>query len=798
MNRFVSTHIAAFVGLFSFFVFSPPATLAQKGAGSLSKGTDKFRQLEDLLPTPGATRTASGAPGDGYWQQQADYDIDVELDDQRRRIVGKETITYHNRSPHSLGYLWLQLDPNLFARGSDSVLSATVPFKGKDEFSPGTGRVSFDDLRTLLERETFDGRVNIRSVTDEKGRKLKHAIVKTMMRVDLPRPLESGDSYKLRISWDYKVVNAKLIFARGGYEYFEKDKNCLYEIAQWFPRMAAYTDVNGWQHKQFLGRGEFTLEMGDYLIRITVPEDHVVAATGQLLNEAEVLTDRQRERFKKARTSKDPVFIITPEEANENESKKKKPSGKKTWIFKANHVRDFAFASSRKFIWDAMGHNVDGNRVMAMSFYPNEGEPLWSRYSTRAVAHTLNVYSKYLLPYPYPVAISVNGPVKGMEYPMICFNGPRPEKDGTYSARTKYGLISVVIHEVGHNWFPMIINSDERQWTWMDEGLNTFMQTRAEQEWEEKYPSRRGVPHKITSYMTSRDQVPIMTNSESIHQFSNNAYAKTATALTILRDTVLGRKLFDFALKQYAHRWRFKRPTPADFFRTMEDASGVDLDWFFRGWFYTTDHVDISIDSVKRYRVNTRNPDVEKKRLKALRDETPQTPTEQRDKKLPKRIDELPELKDFYNDFDALDVTEEDRREYQRYVKSLSKESRRLLKSKQNFYVIDFTNIGGLVMPLVLEIEYADESKEELRIPAEVWRFDSSHVSKLLVRSKEIKSLALDPRRETADTDRENNRFPRRVIDARFRLFKERTPKNPMQRAKEREERKSAEKKKAE
>lgn len=735
---------------------------------------DKFRQLEEILPTPNSYRTASGAPGPDYWQQRANYVIDVELDDERQRIIGSERITYVNNSPDELRYIWLQLENNIFAPKSDASLTSTAPNMEK---------VSYDQLKSLLLRQTFDGGVQVTAVRDQANQPLQYTMVKTMMRIELTEPLSTGNSLDFSVEWYYRITNGKVIRGRTGYEYFEKDDNYIYEIAHWFPRMVAYTDSHGWQHKQFIGSGEFTLEMGDYLLRITVPDDHIVGATGVLLNPDEVLTAQQRSRLKAAESATKPTFIVTPAEAEENE--KTPPTGKKTWIFKSENVRDVAFATSRKFIWDAQLHEVEGNRVMAMSLYPKEGEPLWSQYSTHAIIHTLNVYSRYTFPYPYPVAYSVNGPVYGMEYPMICFNGPRPEEDGTYSKRTKYGLISVIIHEVGHNYFPMIVNSDERQWTWMDEGLNTFLQYLSEQEWETEYPSRRGEPKDIVEYMKSTDQVPIMTNSESILQFGNNAYAKPATALNILRETVLGRELFDYSFKEFSRRWRFKRPQPADFFRTMEDASGIDLDWFFRGWFYTTNHTDLSIENVRSFQVDTRNPDVEKPLKKRKRDEEPETLSAARNEGLPKRTDNWPELKDFYNDFDALDVTELGRKEYQKLLKGLKKEERELLETKQNFFVIDFRNRGGLVMPIILEVTYSDGSQDEVRIPAEIWRRNSESVSKLIITHKTIQSLRLDPQLETADVDVENNFFPRRIVKSRFQLFKEKEKKNDMQKAKD-------------
>jgi len=748
---------------------------------SKSNPSDKFRQLEELLPTPNEQRIASGTTGRGYWQQRADYSIDVALDDQQQHLTAKETVTYYNNSPDALNYLWLQLDQNIFEPKSESNLTSTAPdFSVSHEQERGW---TFSTIDRLLESEKFEGGERVTAVRDAKGNPLRFTIVRTMMRIDLPQPLAPGQSTVFSVDWNYNINDARKIDSRSGYEFFPRDGNYLYEIAQWFPRMAVYNDVSGWQHKQFLGSGEFTLEFGNYRVRITVPNDHLVAATGVLQNPQEVLSSTARQRLNQAATAKEPIFIVTPQEAKANESLK--PKGTKTWVFSADNVRDFAFASSRKFIWDAQGHNVEGKRVMAMSFYPNEGEPLWSKYSTHAIMHTLNVYSRHTFAYPYPVAQSINGPIGGMEYPMICFNGPRPEADGTYSARTKYGLISVVIHEVGHNYFPMIVNSDERQWTWMDEGLNTFLQYLAEQEWETNYPSRRGEPQAVAAYMASENQVPIMTNSESVLQFGNNAYGKPATALNILRETVLGRELFDYAFKEYARRWMFKRPMPADLFRTMEDASGVDLDWFWRGWFYTTDHVDISIDNVRLYTADTRNPETEKSVRRKEREERPQTLSQQRNAQIPKRVDQYPTLKDFYNTYDDLVVTTRDREEYQKFFSTLTNREKELLQPGMNFYLVDFKNIGGLVMPIILRVDYRDGSSEELRIPAEIWRYDNFSVSKLIITRKEIAALTLDPHLETADTDLSNNSFPRRPVKSRVPLFRNTPePPNPMQQEK--------------
>jgi hypothetical protein len=770
MMNFYSTKVIT-------LIFGSLSLLATAFSQEENTNKNKFRQLYQELPTPNVYRTASGAPGHEYYQQQANYVIELVLDDENQTIKGKERITYINNSPDPLEYLWLQLDQNMRARDSDSKL-ITVE-KMEDFKSIGAiQRRMFD----------FDGGFKIDKVSATNGKPLQYAINKTMLRIDLDQPLKPGARVSFDIEWWYNINDRFKVGGRSGYEYFPEEDNYLYTIAQFFPRMCVYNDVEGWQNKQFLGRGEFTLPFGDYDVSITVPADHVVAATGVLQNEAQVLTTEQRNRLRQARNNFDaPMFIITEEEAIKNESKK--ATGTKTWRFKAENVRDFAFASSRKFIWDAQAVKIGNNTPLAMSFYPKEGNPLWEKYSTRIVAHTLEVYSKYTIDYPYPVAISVHSHAIGMEYPMISFNGGRPEKDGTYSERTKYGMLGVIIHEVGHNFFPMIINSDERQWTWMDEGLNTFVQYLTEQEWERGYPSRRGPAHMITDYMggDKRYISPIMTNSESIWQFGNNAYGKPATALNILRETILGRELFDFAFKTYCERWAFKHPTPADLFRTMEDASAVDLDWFWRGWFYTTDHVDIAINSVKWFQLDTKNPEIEKAwqqerdaqqrqhiGVERNRNEITETVTERN-----------PEMLDFYNKRNPYEVDKIDLKEYQNFKASLSEEDLALLNKGLHFYEIAFENIGGLVMPLILEFTFEDNSKEVIRIPAEVWRLDNYNVSKVFHFEKPVISVALDPFLETADTDLSNNHWPRELEPTRFNLFKEKQSReNPMQRQK--------------
>ncbi|MGB0428018.1 MAG: M1 family metallopeptidase, partial [Flavobacteriales bacterium] len=558
----------------------------------------KFKQLKEELATPNVYRTGSGAPGHAYYQNRADYQIKVELDDVNQTVTGSETIKYTNHSPDKLTYLWMQLDQNVRAEDADSKKARNSSIKD----------MSFSQFKTM--NTPFDGGFKLSKVQNTKGETLDYTINKTMMRIDLDKALAPGQSISLRIDWMYNINDRMKIGGRSGFEYFEENDNYLYTIAQFFPRMCVYNDIEGWQNKQFLGSGEFTLPFGNYDVQITVPADHIVASTGELMNPKSVLTPTQQKRFEKAKSEyRTPIIIVTEDEAKENE--KTKSTSKKTWRYKATNVRDFAFASSRKFIWDAMAVKQSTHDVMAMSYYPKEGNPLWEKFSTQAVAQTLETFTRHTFDYPYPVAISVNAAQIGMEYPMICFNYGRTEKDGTYSARTKYGMIGVIIHEVGHNYFPMIINSDERQWTWMDEGLNTFLQYLTEQDWDTDFPSRRGPARLIVPYMKgAKDKMmPIMTNSESILQFGNNAYGKPATALNILRETVMGRELFDHAFKTYAQRWMFKQPSPADFFRTMEDASAVDLDWFWRAWFYTTDNVDIAITDIKHFQMNNGNPD---------------------------------------------------------------------------------------------------------------------------------------------------------------------------------------------
>lgn len=739
------------------------------------ENTHPFQQIEDLLPTPNAYRSGSGAPGPEYWQQQADYKMAIELDDEKQRIYGDQTVTYYNNSPEELSYLWLQLDQNVRAKSSDSYKIGT------SSISPETS------IRRLMSIEPwFDGGFKLEHLRDKKGNDLDYTVNKTMMRIDLDEPLQPGQSFSFSVKWWYNINDRMKIGGRSGMEYFPEEDNYLYTIAQFFPRMCVFDDINGWQNKQFLGRGEFAVPFGNYDVKITVPEDHLVSATGTLQNENQILPKEKRNLLDEARKSFDTTVIIYSQ-AEAEEREKDHATETKTWHFKAENVRDFAFASSRKFIWDAMAVDIGGETVMAMSMYPKEGNPLWEKYSTKVVAHTLKWYSHYTIDYPYPVAWSINAARIGMEYPMICFNYGRPESDGTYVQRIKYGMIGVIIHEVGHNFFPMIVNSDERQWTWMDEGLNTFTQYLTEQQWEPDYPSRRGPAHKIVDYMggDKNNISPIMTNSESIFQFGNNAYGKPATALNILRETIMGRELFDHAFKTYAERWKFKHPSPADFFRTMEDASAVDLDWFWRGWFYTTQHVDIAIESVDIYRLNYESPEEYAEALKREADIPAISKLRYRaqEDKTYAEIDTA--LVDFYTQNNEPRFDAGDKEDYIEYFESLSPEEREFLEEGHYFHEITFENKGGLVMPIILRFEYADDTDEIIRIPAEIWKMGRDQVSKVFQTEKEVKQIELDPFYETADTDRSNNFFPPQTQPSRFELFKqENNPgENPMQRA---------------
>ena len=782
--------------LITIVLLSLTSTAMADGAIKQSKGDfeDKFRQLDEVLPTPNVYRNAAGEPGHQYWQQKVDYQIKAHLDEKKRRIEASESITYKNNSPDTLKYLWLQLDQNKYRNDSLSAMSAN--FGGIGSRGPASSAASAKkparlSLKALRRQQFVEDNVlgyEINSVNSKSGKVLKHVIVGTNMRVDLPAPLKPGNTTTFEIDFAFNIVEEDAVSARSGYEHFPDDAreggNDIFLLAQWFPRLHAYTDYEAWTNKEFIGRGEFTLEFGNYDVELTVPADHIVSSTGALQNPKQVLTSTQIKRLKEAEKAERAVYIVTDEEALENE--KEATLEEKTWKFSAKNVRDFAWASSRKFIWDARGHQQGGDEqplVMAMSFYPKEGGELWKLYSTEAIIQTLEVYSRFSFDYPYPVAQSVNGPVGGMEYPMITFNGPRMElqDDGslTYSQAEKRFLIGVVIHEVGHIYFPMIVNSDERQWTWMDEGLNSFLDGVAGREWDPSIPW--GVePRDVVDYMKSQTQVPVMTQSDSVLRLGPNAYTKPAVALNILRETILGRELFDFAFKEYALRWKYKRPTPSDFFRTMEEASGVDLDWFWRGWFYTTDHVDISLDKISKLRLDTKDPDIDFSRLRQEELDKPASLTDERNKAEGKELwtERFPDIRDFYDENDRFTVTNKERNKYQKFLKKLDPWERsvldRAVKEDKNYYVLEFSNKGGLVMPIILELNFEDGTSETQYIPAEIWRRSPKSVKKLIVtdKGKLLNNVSIDPHWETADVDVHNNHYPRKIIPSRIEAYK--------------------------
>ncbi|MBM3922789.1 MAG: M1 family metallopeptidase [Sphingomonadales bacterium] len=760
---------------------------------------NKFEQLGTTFPTPNEYRTASGAPGPRYWQQRCDYDIRCELDEKNLMLKGAETVTYFNNSPDVLTYLWLQLDENEHS----SVNNANY-----QDSDPMSRQLSVQQLQQMEENKGDNGYgFQIRKLTDALGKPLRYTINKTMMRVELPTPLKPGQRFVFMLNWDYKISNRMTIGGRGGYEYFSEDGNYLFTMTQWYPRLCVYSDFKGWQNQQFTGRGEFALTFGNFRVQMTVPADHVVLSTGECQNYPMVLTPAQQARWKQAQTAKEPIEIVTLDEAKAAE--KKKLTTKKTWIYKADNVRDFAWTSSRKFVWDAMPIYVEGKKVMCMSGYGKEAYGLYRPYSTKAVAHTIKTYSDFTIPYPYPVAQSIEAS-NGMEYPMICFNYGRTEKDGTYSESTKNGMLGVIIHEVGHNFFPMIINSDERQWSWMDEGLNTFVEYLAEELWDNKFPSRRGPAAYITDYMKlPKDQLePIMTNSHNIVQFGPNAYSKPATGLNILRETIMGRELFDYAFKEYARRWAFKHPEPADLFRTLEDASGEDLDWFWRGWFYSTEACDISLDTVKYAVADTSMANVGTARTTTMRRSA--------DKPLVNTFEDISKIRN-RTDSTIVFATDADttlRDFYWRYARGLEPydTSRReitmgggapeqLTQEEKNRYAnlhqyeLTFSNKGGLVMPIIIEWTFKDGSKETEKIPAQVWRLNEKKVVKSFVKEKEVASIKLDPLRETADIDESNNSWRTLSAPSRFTIFKQGQSGgrrsgggqagNPMQRAQE-------------
>lgn len=735
---------------------------------------NKFEQLGTILPTPNEQRTASGAPGVKYWQQRADYNIKCELDEKNLLLTGSETVTYTNNSPDPLTYIWLQLDEN------EHSTSKNANYQDATKMPAGGTTQNLDQLSVKTDNGLG---INITKLTDAAGKNLKYTVNKTMMRVDLPVALRTGQKFIFNINWNYKISDRMSIGGRGGYEFFPADGNYLFTMTQWYPRLCVYSDFQGWQNHQFTGRGEFALTFGDFKVQMTVPADHLVGSTGECINYSAVLTPTQMSRYNAAKTATAPVEIQTLAEATAAEGKKS--TTKKTWVFNANNVRDFAWTSSRKFIWDAMPQKIQANNntVMCMSFYGKEAYHLYSKFSTRAVAHTIKTYSDFTIPYPYPVAQSIEA-ANGMEYPMICFNYGRTDADGTYSESTKNGMLGVIIHEVGHNFFPMIVNSDERQWTWMDEGLNSFVEYLTEELWDNKFPSKKGPAYTIVDYMKlPKDELePIMTNSENIARFGPNAYSKPATGLNILRETIMGRELFDYAFKEYSRRWAFKHPEPADLFRTMEDASGEDLDWFWRGWFYGTDPCDIALDSVKFAKADfpkdvpaarSRMVKVDKPALNAFDDISKIRNRE--DKKISFYVDKNTAAQDFYYKYDrglvTVDTTKTTKTEMSMPYEVVPETDQGKYANKF-LYELSFSNRGGLVMPIIVEFTYKDGTKEIDRIPAQIWRHNELKTSKFYVKDKEVESILVDPLRETADIDTSNNGWGGKAKESKFKVYK--------------------------
>ena len=730
------------------FAQENPVSTTQKEPGKYD--TNKFSQMYDLLATPNMFRTASGTPGPAYYQQQADYKIDIELDDKKAKLSGSETITYHNNSPDNLEYLWIQLDQNQASKNSQSPLAVSQKM---------VQVLTVDKFTNQYLKQGLERGFNIEQVKDVKGNPLSYSINQTMMRINLATPMKPGEKFSFSIKWWYNINNYRQDGGRSGYELFEKEGNKLYVIAQFYPRMAVYNDVEGWQNMQFWGSGEFTLPFGDFDVNITVPADHIMEATGELMNRSEVFTPAQVQRYELAQKSfEKPVVVVTQTEAEANE--KGFSDKKKTWKFSAKNVRDFGIATSRKFILDAMVVQLSTKTTMAISVYPKEANPLWGETSTITVAHTLKSYSTHTFDYPYSKAVSVSAEDQGMEYPMICWNFGRPDENGLTSERIKNGMIGVIVHEVGHNFFPMIVNSDERQWSWMDEGLNSFMQYMAEQEFGTNFPSRRGPAKNIVPYMSGDQNFlePIMTNSESLIDFGSNAYGKPATGLNILRETIMGRELFDYAFKVYANRWKFKHPTPEDFFRTMEDASAVDLDWFFRGWFYSTDYVDIGIKEVKQYYVSEtpinelKEVMVPKRRFGLEKGPfvylIPEQKAELKQKKQ-LQIDEAKLLSDYVNE-------------------KLSDEEKATLKNPKYFYEVEFNKPGGMPMPIIVALTFDDGTTENFKFPAQIWKKNNETALRVFATEKEIKRIQIDPKLETADIDVSNNSWPKEELNSKF------------------------------
>ncbi len=710
----------------------------------------KFEPIDRMIDPPNSFRAASGAPGKDYWQQRANYKINVVLDENNNTINGDEMITYFNNSPDNLSYLWIQLEQNVNKKGSEDFGSVNNNI---------TEGMNTRQMQFLTRAIDFPAGYTIKFIKDENGNAIKSLVNNTMMKVILNEPLKSGESLSFSIGWSYPITDRSMfLLSREGYEYFPEDNNTVYLIAHWFPRMAVYNDTEGWQNQQFNRLGEFALEFGNYEVNITVPEDHIIASTGELQNPSEVLSKTEMKRLEEAKKSFDkPVLIVTKEEAEANE--KEKSTKLKTWKFKALNVRDFSFASSRKFIWDAQAVKFSDHNTMAMSFFPKEGLPVWQEESTKAVVNALQVYSESTFEYPYPVAISVNTSNIGMEFPMISFNGGRPV-NGKMSDGAKQGMIGTIVHEVGHNWFPMIISSDERKWMWMDEGLNTFIHQRTI---AERYPDFiSATPKNVVPFMSGDKSImrPIMTTSDNelFSQFGANFYLKPTVGLQMLRNSIVGKELFDQAFKEYCNRWKYKHPNPADLFRTLEDATAVDLDWFFKGWFFTTDNVDMELSDVKWFKVYEESLNIE-----------------DQNKNVKMKIEgenSGGKVKDFSSGPEVITMIPTSDQAYGQFLSRLDEPALRKQVSGKNIYELTIKNVGGLVMPVTIEWIFKDGSSETDKLPAEIWRLNEYEIKKTFLKDKEVTQVNLDPNFEFADTDMNNNTFPKKEEQSDFDKFK--------------------------
>ncbi len=522
-----------------------------------------FRPLD--LPTPTGVRLGSGAPGPQYWQPRADYRIDATLDPVNRVLTATARVTYTNNAPEPLGYLWIHLEQNLF--NNDSIGARLT--RGEERFG---------------NRDGFNGGYTITSITHN-GRDLPLAVYDTLGRVELPQPIPAaGGVFTFDIAWSFPIPE----YGSDRLAIEEVEQGTIFQLAQWFPAVVKYDDVHGWNALPYIGQGEFYTDFGDYELTISAPREFLVVATGELLNPTEVLTQTQVERLAQARSTPDTVDIISAEEVGEP-STIPSGSGPRTWRFRAEDVRTVAFAASDAFIWDAAGASTG---TLIQSVYPKEGLPLWAK-STEYLRFSVEHYSEKWFPYPYPVAINVNGDVGGMEYPMIIFCRNR---------RSEEGLFGVTTHEIGHNWFPMIVSNDERRHAWMDEGFNTFINYYATEAYFGEPEARRGDAQMIVPAMLLPNQQPIETPADYVrrNRLGILQYAKTGAGLVLLREQILGPDRFDRAFRDYIERWAFKSPRPADFFRAMEDAAGADLSWFWRGWFLETGTLDQAVTRIEQ------------------------------------------------------------------------------------------------------------------------------------------------------------------------------------------------------